>query len=108
MKEFDTPLFESIADFLSEEGFDRTDTEVGITFSKNFEVPGRTMIVNGTRLTERPHIIQFPIYAIGSGRIFTNTENDGDELQGFKIGNTDIWVDSLKDFQFWYSKVFEH
>ena len=102
-----TPLFEAIAEFLATEGFTKKETSDEVVFIKDFEVPGRTMIINGTRMVEQSRTVQFPIHAIGSGCIFTNALEDGAELQGFTIGNSDIWVDSLEDFQFWYLKVFE-
>ena len=104
----DSEILKAIRIFLVSEGFEvGGDDGFSPVFTKKFHVPGRVMYVNGEKLEEAPREVVFPIKSLGEGRIFTNTEDDGDELQGFKIGNTDIWVDSLEDFRFWYSKVFE-
>ena len=100
-------LFDSISTYLQNKGFVvGTNEKESITFSKEFEAPRRQVIVNGQKLVEPVHKVNFVITCLGQGKMY-NAGDEEEELQGYNMADNDIWVSSLDDFKFWMHRIFE-
>ena len=96
-----TNLYLEIEKFLTSHNFS-TPTEDQPAFRCQIMVPGRTVIINGQRMDEKPKPVVFDIMPLGTGAILGDPEK---ELQGYNILDNDIWVESLDDFKFWFIMV---
>lgn len=99
-----TELYNQISEFLTSIGFEAPNEEHE-SFRMKRLIPGRTIIINGQRTQEPDKTAFFDITPIGEGAVLDIDNVPTEELQGFDFGGTDIWVDSLKDFKFWFEKA---
>lgn len=94
-----THIYNDIEQFLASKGF--TVSEPGLdgtqVFTYKTQRPGRTMIINGQQIQEPPKEVQFEILYMGTGAeiLLDGTE---EPLEIFRIGDTDVYTDSLEDF----------
>lgn len=95
-----TELYNAIAEFLISLGFLEPTKDVP-SFRCKALLPGKTVIINGQKMEDHPKEVFFDITPIGQGEILS----DKKELQGYTFGYTDIWVESLDDFKFWFEKA---
>lgn len=96
-------LFDEIKDYLISLGFSMKDS----CFSIKYSIPGRTIIINGIRKHEQDSLVNFDIISLGEGATLDNDNVPISELQGYNIGDNDIWVETLEDFKFWIENVFQ-
>ena len=101
-----TTLYKSIADFLQRQDFKVGTNDSQTTFTRTFSIPGRQMIINGQQVTEQPKPMDFVITSLGRGTMY-NVGEEEEELQGFNMAGSDIWVNSLEDFKFWLDIIFK-
>lgn len=99
-----TPLYNEIKAYLLSLGFTAEGTN-DTCFSIKVQIPGREMIINGKRVIEQSKTADFIILPLGKGAELDMDNNPIKELQGYNIGDNDFWVDSLKDFKFWFEKI---
>lgn len=99
-----TDLYNQISEFLTSIGFDAPNEEHE-SFRMKVLIPGRTIIINGQKTQEPDKMAFFDITSIGTGAVLDVENVPTEELQGFDFGGTDIWVDSLDDFKFWFEKA---
>lgn len=99
-----TELYDEIKAYLLSLGFTATD-ENDTCFRIKVQVPGRELIINGQYVVEPSRVANFDVIPLGEGATLDIDNVPICELQGYNIGDNDFWVDSLKDFKFWFEKI---
>lgn len=96
-------IYNQIRDLILKNNFvEGTNKRGEITFTREFTVPGKIVVINGQRMDTPSETRDFVITYLGQGEMCDTHQ----ELHGFNMANNDIWVDSFEDFKFWISKIF--
>ena len=105
-----TKLYEDIKQVILSNGFTVTEQDGHDVFERVIEIQGprQQVIING-KMMENPQQtrkVSIKIQSLGKGAMWDAGEEEV-ELQGFNIGDNDIWVESVDDFMFWIGPLFD-
>lgn len=101
-------LYSNIKQIIVNHGFQEKEDGV---FTKVIVIPGarQQVIINGRTMNQQQNNqqIELKIISLGSGEMWDESEDNKTTLYGFQVGDNDIWVDSVEDFNFWLQTIFQ-